>query len=367
MKGRLPDIVLIIMLGLWVISTDAQSHSDAEEADFEEMSVASWSEAGFKEDSIRLLLNLIRETPPPDFRGMVVIKDGSLVIEEYFSTYWRETIHDIRSAGKSVTALLVGIAIDQGLIRNVDQSVYDFFADGEYQSILSPAYRDIRLGHLLTMSSGLDADSDNSGSRGNAGNWVGRKDWLKYVLALPSVDNPGENWVYTDVCAFLLGAIVEEVSGLSLEEFAGKYLFKPIGIDQYYWFSSPMGRTAGMGNLYLSTLDFARIGQMVLNKGAWQGRQIVSAKWIAEISKPWIDISGNNPFSEAYGYLWYLAEREIEGETIEFFFASGNGGNILVIIPDKQMVVALLSSAYGQGYGHQRSHNILLALINALQ
>lgn len=122
-----------------------------------------------------------------------------------------------------------------------------------------------------------------------------------------------------------------------------------------------------MGNLYLTTLDLARIGALVLNKGQWQGRQIVSEKWLEEMTKPRMKISPPNPFSETYGFFWYNTTKRVGDRSCRCYFASGNGGNVLFVVPDVNLVVALTSTAYGQGYGHQRSHNIFQYVLKALK
>ena len=113
-----------------------------------------------------------------------------------------------------------------------------------------------------------------------------------------------------------------------------------------------------MGNLYISALDFAKLGQLVINKGEWQGKRIISAAWINEISKKRFDISKEDPFADSYGYFWFIATKEINGKKYECVYASGNGGNLLFVVPDENLVVSLISSAYGQGYGHRRSRSI---------
>ena len=330
-----------------------------------ELPEVEWTDAGFNQDSIQRLIQLINERTSPDFRGMVVIKDGKLAIEEYFNTYWRISIHDIRSAGKSITALLMGIAIDKGLIKDVEQNVYDFFPKYKLNNPPTEKHLGIKIKHLLMMSSGLDADTDDSDSPGNVGNWVAGDDWVASVLNLPMAFESGERYVYNDACAMLTGAIVQEVSGKKLSDFAEEYLFDPLGIKEYYWYTGPKDITCGMGNLYISTLDFAKIGQLVLNKGNWQGEQLISEKWIEEISKKRIKITDGNPFSDHYGYLWYIHEVEINGKNYEYFFASGSGGNRLFIVPQENMVVGLTSSAYGGGQG--RSNNIFEFILRSLE
>lgn len=317
--------------------------------------------------AVKEMLELIRTTPPNDFRGLVVMKDGNIVLEEYFNTYWRDTIHDIRSAGKSVTALLLGIAIDKGLVRSVDQPIRDFLPRPAGLSASEDRYAQITIANLLTMSSGLDADDGDEGSAGNAEKWMPRDDWAQFALTLPFTSKPGAKWVYSDVCPMLIGAIIEKRAGMKLSEFARRNLFEPLGVREWYWYTGRGGSTGAAGNLYISTLDFAKIGQLVLDGGRWQGRQLVSESWIAEMQRKRFDISGTNPFASGYGYFWWLGEKQLDQRTYGFSFASGNGGNVVFVVPAEHLVVSLTSSAYGQGYGHQRAHNIFALILKALR
>ena len=309
-------------------------------------------------DTLSKLIQLIRTTPPNDFRGIVIIKGNELILEEYFNTYWRETIHDIRSAGKGITALLLGIAIDRGLVQNIDQSIYDFFP-------LAQRRADITIRHLLAMSSGMDADDDEA-SAGATSNWLTSEDWVSFALSLPMKFPPGEKYVYNDVCPMLVGAIIEETSGKKLADFAYENLFSPLGIREFYWYTAKNGRTGPMGNLYLTTLDFAKMGQLVLNKGEWDGKKVISSERIDEIISARFDISNEDPFATSYGHFWFKTTKQVNGRAFDCIYASGNGGNLLFVVPDENLVVSLTSSADGQGYGAQRSHNIFEYVLKSL-
>jgi CubicO group peptidase (beta-lactamase class C family) len=317
-------------------------------------------------DTIAKVIQLINSNPPNDFRGMVVIKDNKLVVEEYFNTYWRETVHDIRSAGKSVTALLLGIAIDKGLVKSTEQSIYDFFPSSKFVRPAKDGHQDIRIKHLLAMSSGLSADDNDDNSPGGTGNWLTSDNWVNFAISLPMLFTPGEKYVYNDVCPMLVGAIIEEASGKKLSDFARENLFTPLGIREFYWYTAPNGRTGPMGNLYISAIDFAKLGQLVINKGQWQGKKIVSSAWIHDISTKRFDISKEDPFANAYGYFWFMTTKEVNGKKYECVYASGNGGNLLFVVPAENLVVSLISSAYGQGYGHRRSRNIFDYVLKSL-
>ena len=327
---------------------------------------ATPASVGMNSDTLAKLVQLISTTAPNDFRGLVIIKDNKLVAEEYFYSYWRETIHDIRSAGKSITSLLLGIAIDKGLVKSTEQSIYDFFPVPGFVAPANDSHRDIKIKHLLAMSSGLNADDNDMDSPGNTGNWLLKENWVNYAISLPMIFKPGQRYVYNDVCPMLVGAIIEEASGMKLSDFAKENLFTPLGIREYYWYTAPNGRTGPMGNLYITALDFAKIGQLVINKGQWQGKRIVSSDWIDAIYKTRTDISKEDPYAQTYGNFWFGTTKEAGNKKYNCIYASGNGGNVLFIVPDENLVVSLLSGSYGQGYGHRRSHNIFGHVLSAL-
>jgi len=339
--------------------TDDQQH--ASNSELPPMSLAA---AGFNQDSIDNLINRIYATHYKDFRGMVVLKDNQLVIEEYFNTFWRISILDIRSAGKSITALLLGIAMQEGLIESLDKSVYSLFSPEKNPSI-NEDYKKITLNHLLDMSSGLDADSDDPETPGQAGNWMSKDDWKSYLLNIPLVSKPGKRWVYADIHAVLIGLAIEEASGMSLRDYAQQKLFDPLGIKQVYWYTNAAKQTGGAGNLYLSTYDFAKLGLMLTNEGKWAGKQLIAPSYIQElIQRQNFDLS---PIADTYGMLWYKETDTVGDQEIDFVYASGNGGNYLIVLPDHDMVIALTSSAYGPIHGHGRARAILRKLFEAME
>ena len=326
----------------------------------------SAEQAGIYQDSIDTILTLISGIEIPDFRSLVVIKDGGILIEEYYNTYWSETIHDIRSAGKSITALCMGIAIDQGFVKSENESVYSFFPEVVVPTGRREKNSDITIKHLMIMSSGLDADTDDPSSPGNSANWTSRNDWVSYVLNLDKVFPSGSKWVYNDACPMLCSAIIQKTTGMSMAAFAEKYLFNPLGIREYYWYKSRKGVTGGMGNLYITNLAFAKFGQLILQKGKWGNQQIVSSTWIDKMTSPLIEVSENGPLADGYGYFWYLGHKDIMGKRIDYLFASGNGGNKIYVVPAEQMVISVQSSSYGTGRGHGQADFILTFLLQSL-
>ncbi len=324
-------------------------------------------DAGFNVDSIQALQDTISNFTKRDFRGLVVIKDHKIVMENYYNTFWRNHIHDIRSAGKSITALLLGVAIKEGLVQNLDQDVYSFFSKEKYPA-MQKDYKKVKLIHLLNMVSGLDADSDDPSTMGSEGKWIAKDEWLNYLLSIPLSSEPGTKWVYADINAVLIGAIIEEKSGMSLRDFAKQKVFDPLGIKEFYWYTNAANQTGAAGNLYLSTLDFAKLGLLVANKGKWGDVQLADGDYMDRLlSEHSTAIGGYNPLADGYGMLWYRSKRKFGKEETNYLWASGNGGNHLVIIPDKNMVIAMTSSAYGNWYPHTRAYFILGKIMGALE
>ena len=326
--------------------------------------IASPASVGINEGELGNMLQMMGNRLSRDFRAVTVSKDGKLVVEEYFNSFWRNNINDIRSAGKSITAMLAGVAMDKGLLKSTDK-VVSFFP--EYKNIKNPSTEKsaITVADLLVMSPGLASDDYQRNSPGLEEYMTDTQDYLKFVLDLPMDFKTGERWAYSSAVAFLLGAIVENTSGQTLEDFARKNLFGPMGIKDFFWEKSPKGRNTGMGNIYFRARDLAKLGQVMLDNGQWNGQQIMSASFVKKSFEKRFDISDNDRWAHGYGYMWYLAKINIEGQTLDYYYASGNGGNKIFIIPKLNMVVTTLSSAYGTGYGHRRSHDCLEAILRA--
>lgn len=359
--------LLILSLFFFSCSNGQQQASGKTTSQTAELPFMSLEDAGFNRDSIENLIDRIYETPHKDFRGLVVIKDNHIVIEEYFNTYWRNTIHDVRSAGKSITSLLLGVAMKDGLIESLDQSIYSLFSERQNPNI-NKDYKKIKLRDVLDMSSGLDADSDDSQTAGQAVNWGGLDDWKEYLLNVPLVSKPGENFVYADIHPLLIGLAIEEASGKSLKDYAQEKLFDPLGIKQVYWYTNAANQTGAAGNLYLTALDFAKLGLLITNEGKWNNEQIISSDFIESL------INSKNPaiadwffLADSYGMFWYKATRTFGEKEVDYMLASGLGGNYLVVVPDQKMVIAITSSAYRTRYQHGRSFSILSDVLSALK
>jgi CubicO group peptidase (beta-lactamase class C family) len=214
------------------------------------------------------------------------------------------------------------------------------------------------------MASGLDADEDDPATPGYEDRLAESADWIRFALDLPVAREPGRSWAYASVNAFLLGAVVEEASGRPLAEFARERLFEPLGIKKFRWQSTPSGRTVGQGNLSLRARDMAKIGQLYLDRGRWAGVEVVPGAWVDASVAPRYKVPWEG--YDSYGYGWFMHGLTTAGRERRYFFASGNGGNKIYVLPDEHMVVVIQSAAYNTSYGQRRSQDVLARVLATL-
>jgi len=295
-----------------------------------------------------------------DIKGVVILRHDKLISEAYFNGDTLDTLHDIRSATKSITALLIGIAIERHFIRSVDDPLALYLP-----GLPKDGKQKITLLNILNMRSGLDADDDDPLTPGNEDRLDASTDWMKTIYSVPMKNQPGQKYVYCSINAFLAGAVIENVTKMPLDMFAKQNLFDPLGIRQYQWRHVPINRTTGQGNLQITTRDAARIGELVLHKGQLGGRKIIDEVWVEKSLADQVPIAVVDPYADFYGYMWYSKVEPVGDRSVLVHFASGNGGNKIYIVPSLSMVVAITSSAYGHGYGQKRSQDILIRVLAA--
>lgn len=244
-------------------------------------------------------------------------------------------LHSIQSVSKSVTSLLLGIAVDQGHIISLDSLIYPHF--DEYQFDLSDERKkSITIRNLLTMQSGIQWDEISDYADNQENNCTIMElsdDWIQYVLDRPMDTIPGTKFVYNSGVTVLLGKIVRNATGKRIDKWAEEKLFNPLGITEYYWKETHRGEIDAEGGLYLSVYDLAKIGYLVLNKGIWEGQQIISKKWIEESIRPSVEFDERS----GYGFQWWVP-RHTDRQT-EVFAGRGYGGQYLIAEPGKNLLV----------------------------
>jgi CubicO group peptidase (beta-lactamase class C family) len=292
-------------------------------------------------------------------REYLLIKNGKLVLEEYFYGYNRDTSHFLASVSKSITSILIGIAIDQKIAADVETKAYEFFPEYADTKWVDQKYP-ITLQHILTMAAGLDWDATRYSRRDprhTTHQMYDSGDPIGFVLDRNVIEAPGEKFYYNSGLTILLGGIVKNTTGLYIDEFAGQYLFSPMGISDYHWDKFPDGNVQTDGGLHLRPRDMAKIGYMILKGGKWKGRQIVSEKWVAESTRKHI-----NALGIGYGYQWWIGETKNKNQAIKVFFASGHGGQKIFIAPQLDLVAVFTSRVFNSK-GHSGPEGFLLKYI----
>jgi CubicO group peptidase (beta-lactamase class C family) len=237
----------------------------------------------------------------------------------------------------------MGIAIDHGWIKSIDAPVFSFFP--EYASLSTPEKNRITIRDLLTMSSGLEWHEEDVPytSPDNSEIVMDRSsDPTRAALAPDLVATPGKIWNYNSGSTELLGAILKKATGRAVDQLAATLLFAPLGITDFTWYKHTNGSPHAAGGLRLRPRDLAKIGQLILQRGSWNGTQVISSAWIDAATAP--HIMGEALFF--YGYQFWLGRSLVNGHEVEWTAAVGLGGQRLYVIPDLDMVVALNSGMY---------------------
>jgi CubicO group peptidase (beta-lactamase class C family) len=309
------------------------------------------SKAGYDKKIIEALNKSIVLNEFKKITSIVVIKNGKLLIEEYFNQANRNTMHDTRSVGKSFTSALMGIAIKQGYIKSEKQSLKTFY-DLQQFANYSSKKDSISIQDLLKMSTAFNGSDNHDDSPGNEENMYPTENWVKFALDLPmdSTKNNGKQWDYFTAGVILLGDIINKSVPDGLEKFADKKLFHPLGITNYQWQYTPQKVANTAGGLQMSALSFAKFGQLYQNKGLWNGQQILPTKWVDETFTKQLQIPERE--NEFYGYLFWNKTYTINGKNYETFYCAGNGGSKIYVFKDIPLTIVITAKAYNKPYAH---------------
>ncbi|MDX1385300.1 MAG: serine hydrolase, partial [Thermoanaerobaculia bacterium] len=311
-------------------------------------SAAAPSSAGIDPAPIAALVDEVREGRLPYVHSVLVARGGRLVVEEYFYGYARDTLHDMRSASKSVAALLTGLAIESGHLPGADARVLDHFPTYRPIAAWDPRKAEITVEHLLTMSSGLDADDSRWQSAASEQRYQSQRaqpDWMRLALDAPMVADPGARLAYGSANPMLLGGVLESAVGEPLERFAKRALLGPLGIDSYRWALDPTGSIYLGGGMYLRPRDMLKLGQLVLAGGRWDGRRLLSESWIRAATASYGPLTNVRDRNE-YGYLWWHHDYRVGDRSIHAIEARGNGGQYVFVVPELELVAAITSGNY---------------------
>ncbi|MCS3531432.1 serine hydrolase [Chryseobacterium sp. JUb7] len=314
------------------------------------------SDEQFNQKKIEALNQKIAENRFRDITGIVIIKNGKLLLEEYFNGYKRDSLNDTRSVGKSFSSALMGIAIKDGFIKNEYQSLKEFYHLKQFNNYSSEK-ENVTIKSLLTMSSGFNGNDEDYESPGNEENMYPTENWIKFTLDLPMTENKiGQNWNYFTAGVVLTGDILDQSVPKGLENYAGQKLFQPLGITNYEWQFTPQQKPSLAGGLKMKALDFAKFGQLYKNNGIWNGKTILDKNWI---KKTFTNYFTSHKDFEGYGYLFWRKIYKVGNKNFEAYQASGNGGNKIIIFTEIPVVMVVTAKAYNKPYAHAQVDKIV--------
>lgn len=272
-----------------------------------------------------------------EFHSIMVVRHGKVIAEGWWDPYRPDLRHTLYSVSKSFTSTAVGFAVTEKLL-SLDDKVVSFFPD-QLPDTVSPFLADMTVRHLLTMTVGQSPDPSNVISSSG-------KDWVPAFLATPVLNEPGSTFLYNSMGTFMLSAIVQKVTGEKLFDYLKPRLFDPLGIEGMDWESSPEGINAGGWGLRVKTEDMARFGQLYLQKGSWNGKQIIPASWVEEATTFKIDqapdapseVKGQNDWMQGYCYQFWRCRNNV-------YRADGAFGQYIIVMPEMDAVVAITSES----------------------
>lgn len=363
----------LLGLSMFVVSLSAQNPTRPAALDDgwtrAEAEVAGFDAANLHESIAKMLSGAV------NLHAVVVERHGLLVAEGYRTgrdkpqfTFLSRTVafgptvrHDTRSVGKSVIALLVGIAQAQGKLGPVGSLVLDFYP--ELADLATPARRKITVADLLTMGSGLEWRESGVGFPTDEDRLAWKKSQIRFVLGHPSAAEPGQRFNYNSGGTVVLADILERATHAPWTEFARTALFEPLGISDVEWVTDLRSRPMANSGLRLRPRDMAKLGRLVLNRGKWNGRQIVPAAWIDEMLRPRLATGVDDT---RYGYHWWAGSVNWQGRPLPWHAAWGNGSQRIFVISDLDVTVVFTAGAYGDPKSARQVQKYFQALVDSV-
>ena len=325
---------------------------------------ASLESVGMDPEPLLSLLELISNTDNHMIHSILIVKDQKLVFEEYWTGiefedfsllsverhFDRDMLHYLASVSKSITSALVGIAIDQGVIGGVEDSLFSYFP--ECSDLRNDDNGGLTLKHLLTFSSGYDWNEHEYGfddPRDSHYQMFNAPDPWRQLLGRPVLFTPGSEFLYNSGDTNIMGEIVRrETSSPKLADFAEEYLFEPLGIELYDWWTFPLLDEVNFasGGVYLRPRDMAKFGALYLNGGSWNGTQIVPSLWVDASTDLSIPFVGSYRTLYGYGYNWWLGRSQFGEQRVAYFRASGWGGQNIYVYPELDLILVFTAGGY---------------------
>lgn len=278
---------------------------------------------------------LHQQLAPTDVLASVIVKNGAIVDEYYQDGYDASSVFPLHSCSKSVTSALVGIAINQGYIAGVNVPISSYFP--QILQSDSAWRKQITIWHLLTHTSGISSSDDDVWEA-----WRNSENWVEYVLNRPVTSEPGAVFSYTTGGTHLLAAILQQATGKTAYEYGKEVLFDPLDMDSVQCSSDAQGISDGGNGFSMNIYDMAKFGQLYLNGGVWEGKQIVPAQWVTDSTSLQFDRSAG---SADYGYQWWV--RTFGRQQYPAYFSQGHGGQFIFVVPQLELVAVFTSNHTG--------------------
>ena len=347
-----------------------QERQTSGQARVDEWVVSSPESAGLSAEPLAAMDKAIRAGEFKKIGSVLVARHGKLVYESYFDGD-ANSLRDTRSATKTVTSALVGIAIDEKKLSGVDARVLALLPE-RMRKMQNPDPRKdkITVEDFLTMSSPLECDDWNDASRGNEERMYLVEDWAQFILDLPvrgrmhlgeRVEPPpyGRNFSYCTGGVFILSEVLQKATGDRTDRYAQEKLFGPLRITDAQWVYSPLDVPQTGGGLRLTSRDLLKIAELYRQGGVWEGKRIVSESWVKASIQPHARIDDQTE----YGYLWWLKTFKAGEKNDPAFYMSGNGGNKVAVFPSLDLAVVLTSTNYNTKGMHEQTDRLLTEYI----
>ncbi|MCG7856989.1 beta-lactamase family protein [Flavihumibacter sediminis] len=339
----------------------------------------SLSDVGLNTVLIQALDKQVDSGIYPNIHSLLIYKSDRLVFEKYYrgkDQLWGDDLgviehgpgdlHDIRSISKSVVSACIGIAIDQGKIKSIDQKVFDFF--GEYAVYDTGMKKELSIKHLLMMTSGLEWNEDvpYDNPENSEIQMTESADPISFILSRPMTQPAGKEWRYNGGTTQLLAAIIERVSGKKIDAFANEYLFKPLGINKFEWVKFPgTDNPAAASGLRLTSRDLLKFGILYARKGKWNGKQILSGKWVEDSFNTLIKFPGEG--NSSYGYQFRVMNDTMQGKPVRIMAAVGNGDQRIFLDEVNDLVVVTTAGNYNLWTIKNNAYALLRRIYDSLK
>jgi CubicO group peptidase (beta-lactamase class C family) len=311
--------------------------------------VSTLDAVGIDRPTIEKLMQRILDVPMetrdvPQYHGIAIARHGKLVLEEYFHDQRREVPHTTRSAGKSLSSIVIGAAMYAGVPLRLSSPVYRVMNGGAFPAGLEPQKKTMTLEHLLTMAGGYFCDDSNDDAPGNEDKmWdqTDEPDFYRYTMKVPLATPPGENAVYCSAMPNLALGMAGRAAHENPMSLFDRLVGGPLKIRDYGWGLDGAGNPYGGGSVSLLLRDFAKLGQLMLNGGTWKGQRILSKEFVARATSPQYHLR-----NLTYGYLWWIEDFPYKNRTVRVFAARGAGGQVVTVVPELDLVVAVFAGDF---------------------